>query len=161
MFSVGQNVLYGTNGVCAVADITTRKIGKINMEYYVLKPLCSQSSTLFVPTQNEQLVSRMRCTVTGEELENMLCSPEDTLMWNDNKIERTEQFKSIIAGARCDELIAMIRLIHRHADEVHLTGKHLHLTDERYLKEAEKMVTDELSVVLGIDREEALQRILS
>ena len=32
MFSVGQNVLYGTNGVCVVNDITEKKVGKVSME---------------------------------------------------------------------------------------------------------------------------------
>ena len=58
MYSIGEIVLYGSNGVCEITEITTKKIGKDSIEYYVLKPVCSDSSTLFVPTQNEMLVSR-------------------------------------------------------------------------------------------------------
>ena len=58
MYSIGEVVLYGSNGVCEITEITTKKIGKDSIEYYVLKPVCSDSSTLFVPTQNEMLVSR-------------------------------------------------------------------------------------------------------
>ena len=56
MYSIGEVVLYGSNGVCEITEITTKKIGKDSIEYYVLKPVCSDSSTLFVPTQNEMLV---------------------------------------------------------------------------------------------------------
>ena len=50
MFCVGQTVLYGSNGVCMVDDVTEKRIGKTKMQYYVLKPLCNNTSTLFVPT---------------------------------------------------------------------------------------------------------------
>ena len=72
MFSVGQNVLYGTNGVCVINDITEKKVGKISMEYYVLKPLGANSSTLFVPTKNEQLVKRIRGVLTKDKIDSIL-----------------------------------------------------------------------------------------
>lgn len=46
MYSIGEIVLYGSNGVCEITEITTKKIGKDSIEYYVLKPVCSDSSTL-------------------------------------------------------------------------------------------------------------------
>lgn len=46
MYSIGEVVLYGSNGVCEITEITTKKIGKDSIEYYVLKPVCSDSSTL-------------------------------------------------------------------------------------------------------------------
>jgi len=60
----------------------------------------------------------------------------------------------------CVELIRMIRLIRAHEQEQVRKGKRLHITDERFLKEAEKMVCEELSLVLDISRDEVLQRIL-
>lgn len=68
MYSIGEIVLYGSNGVCEITEITTKKIGKDSIEYYVLKPVCSDSSTLFVPTQNEMLVSRMRVVLSSMKL---------------------------------------------------------------------------------------------
>ena len=37
MYSIGEVVLYGSNGVCEITEITTKKIGKDSIEYYVLK----------------------------------------------------------------------------------------------------------------------------
>ncbi len=160
MFSVGQNVLYGTNGVCVINDITEKKVGKISMEYYVLKPLGANSSTLFVPTKNEQLVKRIRGVLTKDEIDSILADLPEAGEWNDNKQERSEEFKNTISNGECVELIRMIRLIKSHSELISRSGRRLHMSDERYLKEAEKMVSEEISFALGVDRQTAIEMVL-
>ena len=160
MFCVGQTVLYGSNGVCMVDDVTEKRIGKTKMQYYVLKPLCNNTSTLFVPTANQQLVSKMRRILTEDEAEAILRDLPPCGDWNDNKQERSEQFRAIITEGSCVELIRLIRLVRTHGQEQLAGGKRLHISDERFLKEAEKMVCEEFSLVLHISRDEVLERIL-
>lgn len=160
MFCVGQTVLYGSNGVCMVDDVTEKRIGKTKMQYYVLKPLCNNTSTLFVPTANQQLVSKMRRILTEDEAEAILRDLPPCGDWNDNKQERSEQFRAIITEGSCVELIRLIRLVRTHEQEQLAGGKRLHISDERFLKEAEKMVCEEFSLVLHISRDEVLERIL-
>ena len=160
MFCVGQTVLYGFNGVCMVDDVTEKRIGKTKMQYYVLKPLCNNTSTLFVPTANQQLVSKMRRILTEDEAEAILRDLPPCGDWNDNKQERSEQFRAIITEGSCVELIRLIRLVRTHEQEQLAGGKRLHITDERFLKEAEKMICEEFSLVLHISRDEVLERIL-
>lgn len=160
MFCVGQTVLYGSNGVCMVDDVTEKRIGKTKMQYYVLKPLCNNTSTLFVPTANQQLVSKMRRILTEDEAEAILRNLPPCGDWNDNKQERSEQFRAIITEGSCVELIRLIRLVRTHEQEQLAGGKRLHITDERFLKEAEKMVCEEFSLVLHISRDEVLERIM-
>lgn len=130
------------------------------MQYYVLKPLCNNTSTLFVPTANQQLVSKMRRILTEDEAEAILRDLPPCGDWNDNKQERSEQFRAIITEGSCVELIRLIRLVRTHEQEQLAGGKRLHITDERFLKEAEKMVCEEFSLVLHISRDEVLERIL-
>lgn len=160
MFCVGQTVLYGSNGVCMVDDVTEKRIGKTKIQYYVLKPLCNNTSTLFVPTANQQLVSKMRRILTEDEAEAILRNLPPCGDWNDNKQERSEQFRAIITEGSCVELIRLIRLVRTHGQEQLAGGKRLHITDERFLKEAEKMICEEFSLVLHISRDEVLERIL-
>ena len=157
MFCVGQTVLYGSNGVCMVEE---KRIGKTKMQYYVLKPLCNNTSTLFVPTANQQLVSKMRRILTEDEAEAILRNLPPCGDWNDNKQERSEQFRAIITEGSCVELIRLIRLVRTHGQEQLAGGKRLHISDERFLKEAEKMICEEFSLVLHISRDEVLERIL-
>ena len=160
MFCVGQTVLYGSNGVCMVDDVTEKRIGKTKIQYYVLKPLCNNTSTLFVPTANQQLVSKMRRILTEDEAEAILRDLPPCGDWNDNKQERSEQFRAIITEGSCVELIRLIRLVRTHGQEQLAGGKRLHISDERFLKEAEKMVCEEFSLVLHISRDEVLERIM-
>ena len=160
MFCVGQTVLYGSNGVCMVDDVTEKRIGKTKMQYYVLKPLCNNTSTLFVPTANQQLVSKMRRILTEDEAEAILRDLPPCGDWNDNKQERSEQFRAIITEGSCVELIRLIRLVRTHEQEQLAGGKRLHISDERFLKEAEKMICEEFSLVLHISRDEVLERIM-
>lgn len=161
MFSVGQTVLYSSNGVCEITEITKKKIGGKNIEYYVLKPLCSQSSTLFIPTHNEQLVSKMRCTLSAYEINNILASiSESDDKWIDDKTERLNEYRQIISTGDCCALVTLIRQLHTHSKLQESKGRHLHISDERILKEAEKMVCDEISLVLNIDRSEVIPLVL-
>lgn len=161
MFSIGQTVLYGSNGVCVVDGVTEKQIGKNKLEYYVLKPVCAGTSTLFVPTANEQLVKKMRRVLTEDEANKILDHLPDCGEWNDNKVERSEAFRNVISGGDCVELIRLIRLIHSHEKEQVAKGKRLHMSDERFLKEAEKMIGEEFSIVLHTGRDTVLEKILN
>lgn len=60
MYRVNDTVVYGAQGVCRIADITKRDIGGMPMDYYVLKPVYDDNSTLFVPISNDKLTAKMR-----------------------------------------------------------------------------------------------------
>lgn len=161
MYDVGNLVLYGSNGVCEIIEITNRKIGKINFEYYVLKPIFFNTSTLFVPTKNEELVKKMRFVLSAEEINATLDNKDDEIIWVDNKTERFDYCKDIIAEGKFDRLINLVRSLHIHENDQKKRGKHLHISDERFLKEAERMVCDEISLVLDIDRAKVIDIIMS
>ena len=69
--------------------------------------------------------------------------------------------KEIISGGDCMKLVELIRRMHFHSKLQLKKGRRLHITDERFLKEAEKMVCDEVSVVLHIDRNDVLPLVLA
>ena len=61
MFTVGDAVVYGTQGVCRISEITEMTVAKVVRSYYVLVPVYSEKTTLYVPVDNEEVVkSRMR-----------------------------------------------------------------------------------------------------
>ncbi len=60
----------------------------------------------------------------------------------------------------CAELVRLVRTIYFHGRKQIAEGKRLHISDERFLKEAEKMVCEELSLVLNVESGDILSRIL-
>lgn len=161
MFKPDQVVLYGSNGVCKITEITKKEIQGNTIEYYVLKPLFSNTSTLFVPTQNKELVDKMRVMMTVDEVNDILSNlSKDENEWIEDKNDRIIACKKIIASGDCAKLVKLIRSIHIHEEKQNKKGKRLHISDERVLKEAEKMICDEFSIVLKIDREQVMPLVL-
>ena len=54
------------------------------------------------------------------------------------------------------ELIQMIKALYFHKQKREADGKNLYLSDERFFKEAERILYDEFQYVLNIKREELL-----
>ena len=74
MLELNSYVIYGDNGVCLVADKRKEKFAGVIREYYILKPQGNEGSTLFVPTDNEELLSKMRSILTREEILDIIHS---------------------------------------------------------------------------------------
>ena len=72
MFSNGDAVLYGAEGVCRLEGSTQREIGGKKLEYYVLKPVYRAGSTVFVPKGNETLTAKMRRVLSPEEIHKLI-----------------------------------------------------------------------------------------
>lgn len=162
MFQVNDMVLYGTNGVCKLVDIDERDCGGRMVKYYILKPIYASNSTVFVPVNNEKLTSKMRYVLTKEEIHAKIRSiPEGRQSWIADERTRKERFKDIVSRADTFELIQLIKTLLEHQETVTAKGKKLHVADERMLQEAEKMICDEFSYVLGIPREEVPSYIVN
>ncbi len=162
MFEVSDIVAYGVNGVCTVTDITTKRIDKVNVEYYVLSPKAAVTAKVLVPTHNEKLVGKMRAVLTKDEVTEFLDNiPKDKPEWISNKNIRFETFKTIISEGKTDELLKLIKTLRLHERYQFRRGKRLHMADERFLKEAEKMVLGEFAYVLDTTTDDVLNQILN
>ena len=71
--------------------------------------------------------------------------------------------KTLVSNVKSSALFELELTVEVHSpDKLQLKkGRRLHITDERFLKEAEKMVCDEVSVVLHIDRNDVLPLVLA
>ena len=66
MFQINDIVTYGTNGVCKIENITMKEFMGSAKEYYVLKPVNDNASTIYVPVHNEKVAGKMRKNVQTE-----------------------------------------------------------------------------------------------
>lgn len=162
MFKPGSVVLYGTEGVCTIKEIVQKEFGGESRQYYVLEALQQRKSTIFVPTDNEALTSRMRSVISREEIDKVIEeSSRQSFDWVDDDTERRESFKEIISRSDCRELVHLIRVLYLRQETVAEQGKKLSVADARVLKTAEKMIFDEFAIALQIEPEEVLPFILA
>lgn len=162
MHNINDTVLYGTEGICRITDISVRNMHGEDVEYYVLKPLGENGSTIFVPTGSETLVAKMRRVMSAEEIYALIKTmPACETEWIENENERKLRYKEILSDGDRRGLVGMIKAIYLHGEERKKAGKKLHLSDERFLKDAEKLLYEEFAHVLNIKKDEVLPFIMS
>lgn len=162
MFKVNDTIMYGTQGICKIVEITEKDFMGAKKEYYVLKPINDAGATLFAPVNNEKIEAKMRRILSEEEIYELIANmPYEEANWITNENERKEKYKKIISSGDRAELIKMIKALYFQKKEREEAGKHLYLSDERFMKEAERILYDEFQYVLKIQREEVLNFIFA
>ncbi|WP_040197362.1 CarD family transcriptional regulator [Candidatus Soleaferrea massiliensis] len=155
MYEINDTVLYGGHGVCRIVEIEERDLCGNRMEYYILKPVYDEKSTVFVPVHNEALTTKMRRILSVDEIYALIASmPNEDSKWIENENERKEKYREIISCGDRIQLIRAIKALYQHQQEQQARGRKLHLADERFFKEAEKMLYDEFALVLHIKPEQ-------
>lgn len=161
MFQVNDVITYGAQGVCQIAGIEQKIVGGKEKNYFVLKPVADKASTIFVPTDNELVLKKMRRLLTKDEIHKLIdVMPEDNAPWVANENARKEQYRSILAAGNHLELIKMIKAIDTYKKEREAEGKRLHMSDERFFKDAEQMLYSEFRYVLDLDSKDDLMRYI-
>ena len=67
----------------------------------------------------------------------------------------------MIAQGNHSELIGIIKALYLQKQKRESEGKHLYISDERFFKEAERILYDEFQYVLNIKKEDLLPLIFS
>lgn len=151
MLTVGQTVVYGTQGVCTVKEISMLKLGKTKGEYYALSPIDDPGSTVYVPTANEKLMSKLRPVLTGEEADALITEAvREPLEWIESDAERKSACDNIVKNGDRKQLMRLVGMLYRRRELLKDQKKHFHNVDAQYLKTAERMLHGELAYALGI-----------
>lgn len=156
MFEIGEYVVCGNNGVCQIKEITTLCMSGVdkNRKYYILKPVYSASSTVYVPV--DALQSSMRRILSKEEATLLIDSiPQvQTITIKDEKAVEV-QYKECMQSNRCDELVKLLKTLKNRKKKRLEKGHKVTAVDSRYYKMAEDNLCGELAIVFGITRTEA------
>lgn len=150
MFQQGDRVVYGIHGVCEIVELEQRIVDKKVAQYYVLEPLNQPQSRFYVPTGNPLAVAKLRKVLTKEELDLLLQSGLQEDAWIEDENRRKQSYRELIVSGDRASLIAMVRALHKHRQAQALAGKKLHLCDENFLRDAERILGGEFSLVLNI-----------
>ncbi|WP_368489824.1 CarD family transcriptional regulator [Clostridium sp. BJN0013] len=161
MYRINDIILYGIQGVCKIIDITEKEIEGKRREYYVLKPVYDSNSTIFIPVHSEKLVAKMRRILSTEEIYALIKAiPSESTVWIDNETLRREKYSAILTSGDRTALVRLIKTLYLHQKMQREKGRKLHVSDERFMKDAERMIYDEFAYVLHIKCEQVLPFIL-
>ena len=155
MFQIGEQVIYGTEGVCRVERIETLHVGKQSGRYYVLSPIDRRGSTVYVPLDNERLTARIKRILTAEELNALLdAAADEALLWLEDANERKALYTQVLLDGDRRKLLRLMRTLYLRRVALVQRGKHLRAADEQALRDAERTLNGEFALVLNIPRHE-------
>lgn len=155
MYSINDTVLYGANGVCKISDICSKEFSGVTKDYYILRPFSNESLTIFVPVNNKLLTDKIRKILSKEEILRLISGiSAEPISWIDDDAERKERYRKVLISGDRGEILKMIRELYMHKQEQLSKGKKLHISDEQFMKEGERLLYSEFSLVLNIKEDE-------
>lgn len=157
MFNIGDTVIYGAQGICKIEEKIQKDLKGKMTEYFVLKPIYEKSSTIFLPLENDVLMSRMRPILSKDEVLDIINTiPSKETIWIENENLRKTKYGEILVRSKPIELVQLIKTLFLHEKKQKQIGRKFHLTDEAFLKDAEKILYSEFAYVLNIKTNEVI-----
>lgn len=155
MFQVGDYVVYKRD-VCRVCEI--KKNYFQGNDYYVMSPVDDDSLVISVPVENQ--TGLLRSIISQEEAESFIQSIPDIPMITvqDRAIEN--EYKNLMRSNDMRDLVRIIKTSYLRNDVRRENGKKLSEIDDTYLKRAEQILYNELSISLGMTVDEAKEYII-
>lgn len=160
MFEIGDKVVYGSHGVCQVMGSEERTADSKKMTFLVLEPVQKDGSKYMVPVHNPSAMGKVQRILTKEEMETLFHSEAvHRGGWILNENERKQTYRELIGSGNREGLMCMVHTLYGHRASQAAAGRKCHLCDENFLRDAEKLLSSEVSVVMGLEPVQARQYI--
>ena len=158
MYSVGEKIIYGENGVCTIDKIEPLAISGAPKDklYYHLRPMIG-SGTYFTPVDSGAF---MRPVMTREEAEALIDAMPgiEPAICNDNRFNHVDAYyKELFRQHSCEALVAIVKGLRTRM----ATRKTRSSRAEATMKRARDMLHGELSVALNMEMGEVEEYIRS
>lgn len=162
MFEIGEYIVYGNTGVCKVAEMTKMSVPGSGSDklYYALEPVYDKGCRLFTPVDNQKVA--MRPVMTRQEADCLIDRMKDidVLPVSDEK-NREQAYKEAVRTCDSVEWVRIIKTLYVRRQSRLAAGKKVTSSDAKYLHLAEESLYGELSVVMGIPKEEVGEYLVS
>ena len=141
MFSVGEYIVYGVEGVCRVEEAGKLKVAGLdkNRAYYRLRPYY-HDGTIYTPVDGKAV---MRPVLTREELEPLGDVPPDSRAAG-------EYYRTILSGHDCVALLRLCKTLHAKQNSQTASRRGVNSTELRSWRMAEEMLYGEFGFALGL-----------
>ena len=148
MFSVGDKIIYGENGVCTVESIGPLTMAGAPKDklYYYLSPLIG-SGTYFAPVDSGAYMRPVMSRAEAEALIDSMPGIQPAIC-TDNRFNHVDAFyKELFKQHSCEALVSIVKgLKSRMSDRKTKSSR-----AEATMKRAKDILHGELSVALDID----------
>lgn len=156
MYQNGECVIYGVHGVCRVVGREKQTVSRKRIEYLILEPLGHPESRFYLPTASETAMGKLRAVLDAQELTALLESDEiREFAWISDENTRKQYYRELLGNTDRKSILKMVCALYRYRADQFAAGKKFHQCDENFLRDAEKLICSEVSLVLDKTTEEA------
>lgn len=150
MFSVGDQIIYGSMGVCTVIDIGVPDMQGVCCECYVLKPHYVANSKVYAPVENNPV--KMRPLLTPSEAQSLIDSIPEIKPFpaNTERQALCDIYHNAIRSADSFELAKLLKTLHEKKGRLSQQRKVVPSAEKEYFDTAERMLHGEMAVTLQI-----------
>ena len=156
MCHLDDYVIYGIHGACRVLGREKQLVNKKRTEFLVLEPLMQSGSKYYVPAENPTAMAKLQAVLSQDELVKLLESDavrEDC--WISDEGHRKQIYRELITSADRLRLMQMVASLYRYRGAQEAAGRKFHLCDDNFLRDAEKLLSSEISLVMNLPPDEA------
>lgn len=149
MYQTGDLVVYGSIGVCRVEGISHPDPNS-EKQFYCLAPLY-QSGTIYTPVEPGKVP--LRPAMTAEEANALLdqLPSVHAEVYKERTLQQLAQkYQSILQSGDPLQLLTLILSVARKRQQSEAQGRRLGMVDERFGKQAERLLFGELAVALDM-----------
>lgn len=156
MYQSGEFVVYGVHGVCRVVGKEKQLVNRKRTEYLVLEPLAQNESRFYLPTQNPTAMGKLKAVLSRAELDALMNSGEIRQdCWIQEENLRKQHYRDLIGSGDRVALLRMVSALYRYKDEQAAAGRKFHQCDDNFLRDAEKLLCSEISLVMELEPDQA------
>ena len=156
MCHLDDYVIYGIHGACRVLGREKQLVNKKRTEFLVLEPLMQSGSKYYVPAENPTAMAKLQAVLSQDELVRLLESDavrEDC--WISDEGHRKQIYRELITSADRLRLMQMVASLYRYRGAQEAAGRKFHLCDDNFLRDAERLLSSEISLVMNLPPDEA------
>ena len=156
MFQPGELLVYGTTGVCRVEGIATPNLTRAERgrQYYLLKPLY-QDGVIYAPVDSQKVPIRpVISRQEAEDLIDLIPSIQAEACHAPTLQALAQHYQSAVHSHNCRDLLELTMSIYLKQRQAEAQKRRLGMVDERYMKQAERLLYGELSAALDIPYED-------
>ena len=155
--------MYKNSCVCRVEEIQNRSFTGIGERlFYNLRPVGDARTVFYVPADSPDLDSIMRQIQTPEEISEAISQSEKTKnIWIDDVKSRAIRFGELVSYGSTADVLWVGRALSDHRDAAQKEKRKLYASDARLLADAEKIITEEFSFALKLERDDVIPYIIS
>ena len=159
MYGILQLVVYGSHGVCRILKTEERVVDRKRVKYYVLEPLAQPGTQYLIPSGNPAALAKIRPLLDQDVLTALLNKRVDMENWIPDENRRKQQYRTIISSGDADAQICMLRMLQQYQVQQGKIGKKIHICDDNFMRDVQKVLSGEIAVVLDIPVKDAMQQL--